>query len=62
MSVDTYLKGKHTAPYRRVELEDLQILVAPALMGWAARVEIELRQFLFWTSFDVLVEHAHGPT
>ena len=62
MSVDTYLKGKNTAPYRRVEFEGLEILVAPALTRWAQRVEIGLSRFLFWKSFVVVVEHAHTPT
>ncbi len=62
MSVDTYLKGKNTAPYRAIDLEGLKILVANSLVGWAQTVRLGVRQFLLWKSFEVEVEHRHGPT
>ena len=64
MSVDTYLKGKNTSQYMRVEQDGLQILVAAGLQRFAERIELDAKKFLFWRSFDVWVEakHAHGPT
>jgi hypothetical protein len=64
VSVDTYLKGKNTSQYMRVEQDGLQILVAGGLQRFAERIELDAKKFLFWRSFDVWVEakHAHGPT
>jgi hypothetical protein len=62
VSVDTYLKGKNTAPYSAIDLEGLKILVARSLMGWAKTVRLGVSQFLIWKSFEVEVEHQHGPT
>ncbi len=41
MSVDTNLKGKNLAPYRKVRDGDLRILVAPQLSGIASRMRID---------------------
>ena len=62
MSVDTYLKGKNIKPYAAVDLEGLRVLVSPRLAEWAETVEVGLSKFLFWKSFEVLVEHKHAPT
>lgn len=62
MSVDTYLKRKNLSRYQRVPYEDLELLIAPTLPGWAARVELDVKRFLLWKSFDVQAEHRHGPT
>lgn len=62
MSVDTYLKGKNTAPYKAIDLEGLRILVANSLIGWARSVRLGVSRFLIWKSFEVEVEHQHGPT
>ncbi len=62
MSVDTYLKGKNIKPYATVEFEGLRVLVSPRLAAWAESVEVGLNRFLFWKSFDVIVEHRHVPT
>ncbi len=62
MSVDTYLKGKNTKPYAAVELDGLRVLVSPRLTEWAQSVEVGVSKFLFWKSFDVIVEHRHAPT
>ena len=62
MSVDTYLKGKNLAPYQTVEHEGVKILVAPSLTRWAESVQLNVKQFLIWKSFDIAVEHRHGPT
>ena len=62
MSVDTYLKGKNLAPYRTVEQDGVQILVAPKLIQWAAAVQVGVKQFLIFKSFEVGAEHKHAPT
>jgi hypothetical protein len=62
VSVDTYLKGKNTLPYKAIDLEGLKILVAHSLMGWAKTVRLGVSRFLIWRSFEVEVEHQHGPT
>lgn len=62
MSVDTYLKRKNLRPYSVLAHEDVKILVAPSLLRWAKSVHLDAKQFVFWKSFDVEVEHRHGPT
>ena len=62
MSVDTYLKGKNLAPYRTVEQNGVKILVAPKLIQWAATVQVGVKQFLIFKSFEVGAEHKHAPT
>ena len=62
MSVDTYLKGKNLAPYRKVEQDGIEILVNPKLLQWAAAVYLDVKQFLIFKSFEVGAEHKHAPT
>lgn len=62
MSVDTYLKGKNVSRYHALGYGDVQLLVAPSLLRWAENVSLGVKQFLVWKSFDVEVEHRHGPT
>ena len=62
MSVDTYLKRKNLAPYSELTQGDVRILVAPSLQRWAEAVYVGAKQFLLWKSFDIEVEHRHGPT
>ena len=62
MSVDTYLKRKNLAPYQTIEHEGVKILVAPSLIRWAQSVQLQVKQFLIWKSFQIEVEHRHGPT
>jgi hypothetical protein len=40
VSVDTNVKGKNLAPYRRLRHERLQILVSPTLVGMAESMRI----------------------
>ena len=41
MSVDTNIKGKNLAPYRRVQTgTDLKVLVTPKLVGLASRMVV----------------------
>ena len=62
MSVDTYLKRKNLKPYAVLEHQDVKILVAPSLVQWAQAVELNVKQFLVWKSFDVeaIARHEHG--
>ena len=62
MSVDTYLKGKSLSRYSAVQHDDVEVLVAPTLIRWAKSVRLDVKQFLFWRSFEIEVEHQHGPT
>ncbi|OGO52777.1 MAG: hypothetical protein A2148_05170 [Chloroflexi bacterium RBG_16_68_14] len=62
MSVDTYLKRKNLQPYSLLTHEDVKILVAPSLLRWAKSVHLDVKQFLFWKSFEVAAEHRHGLT
>ena len=62
MSVDTYLKGKNLSRYSAVQHDDVKVLVAPTLIRWAKSVRLDVKQFLFWRSFEIEVEHRHGPT
>ncbi len=59
MSVDTYLKGKDTSRYTRLEHEDLAVLLSPALVRWARKVHLDVSTFLFRRRFAVSVEHQH---
>ena len=44
MSVDTNVKGKNLAPYRRVQTgSDLKVLVTPKLVGLASRMVVTTR-------------------
>jgi hypothetical protein len=40
VSVDTNVKGKNLAPYRKLRHDRLQILVSPMLIGMAESVRI----------------------
>ena len=63
MSVDTYLRGKNTQGYHKVALEDVEILVAPTLVGMSETIDMGLKQFLMFKSFSVDVEvkgHHHS--
>ena len=40
MSVDTNVKNKNLAPYRRLRHDDFRILITPQLVGMAATMRI----------------------
>ena len=40
MSVDTNIKNKNLAPYRRLRHDDFRILITPQLVGMAATMRI----------------------
>ncbi len=42
MSVDTNVKGKNLAPYRRVRHQDFKILMSPQLIGLATAMRIDV--------------------
>jgi hypothetical protein len=62
VSVDTYLKGKNTSKYHRYREGGVDVLVAPSLVRWAQWVDLDVRTFLLWKSWEIEVEHRHGPT
>jgi tagatose-1,6-bisphosphate aldolase len=41
VSVDTNVKHKNLAPYRRVRIDDLRILVAKELPGMASAITVD---------------------
>ena len=40
MSVDTNVKGKNLAPYRKLRADGLQILITPSLVGLAESMRV----------------------
>jgi hypothetical protein len=61
VSVDTYLKGKDTSTYTRMEHEDIAVLVAPVMARWSERIRLAANRGLLRRRFDITVEHQHGP-
>ncbi len=59
MSVDTYLKGKNTDGYQRINHEDVTILVASKLMRYASRVELVTRKKLVGRKLVAVAHHQH---
>ena len=43
MSVDTNVKGKNLAPYRRMRHDDFRILLSPQLIGLATAMRVDVR-------------------
>ena len=65
MSVDTYLKRKNLSKYQPMELQGIQLLVAPSLVQWAEAVQLDVKQFFIWKSFNVAATpnaHQHGAS
>ena len=62
MSVDTFLKGKKTSEYHRVQAGDVELLLSPKLGAWAAQFVLDAGRFLTFSWFKPQVAHAHGPT
>lgn len=60
MSVDTHLKGKNLAPYRVVRTDGVKVHVAPSLMGYASRVQLDVRGAVR-KKIDIDIHHEHGP-
>ena len=59
MSVDTNVKGKNTAAYRRLRHEEFQILVTPVLIGMVESMRVVTKGRL---SKSLAVEfHAASP-
>ena len=61
MSVDTYIKGKDTTSYARVEHGDITVLVAPGMARWSERITLATKRGLLRRGLDIAVEHEHGP-
>ncbi len=62
MSVDTYLKGKKTAGYRRIEQDDVMVLLAPSLMKYADRVELVTRKKLLFGQKLIAIAYQDGAS
>ena len=62
MSVDTYLKGKNTSPYRRIHQDDITVLVAKPLLRYASKVELVTRKRLFGNKLVAVAHHQHGSS
>lgn len=62
MSVDTYLKGKDLSPYNRLEQDDVEILVSPALATWSNNATLAVKAGVLGKKFEVLADHKHQPT
>ncbi len=60
MSVDTHLKGKNLQPYRVVRQDGLKIHVAPSLVGFASRVQLDIKGGMR-RKIEVDIHHEHGP-
>ena len=60
MSVDTHLKGKNLQPYRVLRQDGVKIHVAPNLIGFASRVQLDVKSGLR-KRIDVDIHHEHGP-
>ena len=61
MSVDTHLKGKNLAPYRRLRRDDVELLLNPKLTTWASKVHVDAGRKLVRQHLLVDLEHQHGP-
>lgn len=57
MSVDTYLQGKKTSGYKRVNHEDITILVAPMLSRFAHEIQLITRKKLLGQRLVAVVHH-----
>lgn len=57
MSVDTYLQGKKISDYRRVEHEDITVLVAPNLTRFAHEIQLVTKKKLLGKRLVALVHH-----
>lgn len=60
MSVDTHLKGKNLQPYSVVRQEGVKIHVAPNLIGYASRVQLDVKGTVR-KQIDIDIHHEHGP-
>ena len=61
MSVDTYLKGKNTSSYLRLEHDGVEVLVSPTMAQWSQRVSLQVERGWLRQRLTAEVEHQHGP-
>lgn len=59
MSVDTYLKGKNTSNYKRINYEGLTIMVAQVLAQNSSKVELVTKKKLVGSKLVALAHHKH---
>ena len=61
MSVDTYLKGKNTSAYHKLQpVDGVTIMVAPKLTTYAHRVELVTRKKLVGSKLVAVAHHEHS--
>ncbi len=60
MSVDTYLKGKDTSDYLRLESDGLEVLVSPVIAQLSDKVTLTVGGWLL-RRLTAEVLHEHGP-
>jgi hypothetical protein len=60
VSVDTYLRGKDTRDYLRVEASGVDVLVAPALVQLTDQITLRVDGWLV-RRLTAEVAHEHGP-
>ena len=58
MSVDTNIKGKNLAPYRKLRHDEFQILITPTLVGMAESMRVIAKGKL---TKSLRVEFQAGP-
>ncbi len=59
MSVDTYLNGKNISRYRKLEQDEITIMIDPKLMRYAHRIDIVTRKKLIGSKLVALAHHEH---
>lgn len=60
MSVDTYLQGKDTRDYLRLDADGVEVLIAPAIPQMSERLTLTVGGWLL-RRLTAEVEHEHGP-
>ena len=61
MSVDTHLKGKNIAPYRRVRRGDVTLFLHPELVRFAGAANLYVGRRFIRSRLMVDLEHQHTP-
>ena len=62
MSVDTHLEGKNLAPYRKINQDDVEIMLSRKLDNYANAVRFGVKGFGPFKRLDVAIEHEHSPS
>ena len=60
VSVDTYIGGRNTQNYRRVEQDGVEVLVSNALAPYIEQIDVDCRKFLFMHRLKAELEMQNG--